>query len=237
MIKFKSGIKGDGTFVDEKAKTMEESKDFEDPEAFYNSLLAENCDAAKGWVKSLDMKETDKVPVSMQMHMRPIEGRSIKMIRTDAVFKGIDKSQFVGFMDDFQNNRSDPNIIKMETFEKKDGYQILYIQSKMPMMMTNRDSLLSLEKIDKEDGRLLFVIRTVKRDDLMPEQEGFIRMEQCKASMSEQKGEDLHMTEFSNMNLKGYFPVRLMNMVLGSMIQAGIGQMYEKMKAQPVKKW
>ena len=37
-----------------------------------------------------------------------------------------------------------------------------------------------------------------------------------------QDGEDLKVTDFSHMDLKGYFPVRIMNMMLGTMMSKGI---------------
>jgi len=78
------------------------------------------------------------------------------------------------------------------------------------------------------------VIQSIKRDDIMPEREGIIRMEFFKASMCEQKGKDIHITEFSNMDMKGYFPVRLMNMMMGSMVSKMMPKMYEKVKAFPI---
>ena len=107
---------------------MTEAQSFDDPEGFYSKLLAENCDPAKGWVKNLEMQETEKLPITMKMHMRPIEGSSIKMIRSEFVFKGMDLSQYVAFLDDFENQQRDsPNIIKLEVFEKKDNSSILYV--------------------------------------------------------------------------------------------------------------
>jgi hypothetical protein len=43
-----------------------------------------------------------------------------------------------------------------------------------------------------------------------------------KAMMLKQEGEDLRIVDFSNMDLKGYFPVRIMNMMMGTIMGKGI---------------
>ena len=73
------------------------------------------------------MKESVKVPMTMQMHTRPTEGSNMKMIRSDMVMKGIHISQFVGYCDEFEKQQTEnPSVIKLEIFEKKDGNCILY---------------------------------------------------------------------------------------------------------------
>ena len=92
------------------------------------------------------MKATEKVPQSIQMHMRPIEGSNIKMIRSDIVMQDVDQSQFIGFCDDFENQQKDqPHLIEMKVFEKKEGSSLIYSHSKMPLMSA-RDSLISFER-------------------------------------------------------------------------------------------
>ena len=39
-----------------------------------------------------------------------------------------------------------------------------------------------------------------------------------KAIKVEQVGPDVELTDFSSMDMKGYFPMRLMNMMIGSMM-------------------
>jgi hypothetical protein len=75
----------------------------------------------------------------------------------------------------------------------------------------------------------MYITQTCQHKDY-PERPGVIRMEMFKATMAEQKGNDLHVLEFSNFDMKGYFPVRLMNMMLGSMVSKGMNEFYNKIK-------
>lgn len=48
-----------------------------------------------------------------------------------------------------------------------------------------------------------------------------------KTQMITQDGLDLKVKDFSHIDLKGYFPVRIMNMMLGTMMGKGIPKMRE----------
>jgi hypothetical protein len=76
-------------------------------------------------------------------------------------------------------------VVEMKVFEKKENSSIIYSEQKMPMMMSNRDNLCLFERVKQQDGRLLFIVQSIKRDDLVPEKEGVIRMDFYKASMAE----------------------------------------------------
>ena len=39
----------------------------------------------------------------------------------------------------------------------------------------------------------------------------------------------LHLLEFSNMDMKGYFPMKMMNMFMGSMLAKGIPELKKQM--------
>jgi hypothetical protein len=58
---------------------------------------------------------------------------------------------------------------------------------------------------------------------------GVIRMQMFKAVRVEQVGEDIHLTDFSSMDMKGYFPKRLMNMMLGTMMPKMIKTQRERL--------
>jgi len=79
-------------------------------------------------------------------------------------------------------------------------------------------------------GRYLIIGKAIERDDI-PVAKGCIRMEQYKASMvwNDEAG-DLHLTEFSSFDLKGYFPKALLNMVMSSMASKSVTQFGNKMK-------
>ena len=108
-----------------------------------------------------------------------------------------------------------------------EGYpHIIYSRSKMPMM-TERENLISMEKVPLDDGRTLFLIRSVEHPKY-PVTKKAIRMQYYKASCYQQVGSDLHIKEFSNFSMGGYFPVKLLNMVLASMMAKGITQFVKK---------
>jgi hypothetical protein len=64
ILKYKTGIKDGDKYNDPNDRTMEETKS-QRGEEFYHKLLSENCDPEKGWVKSLDMKATDQLPMEL----------------------------------------------------------------------------------------------------------------------------------------------------------------------------
>lgn len=64
---------------------------------------------------------------------------------------------------------------------------------------------------------MLVTAENVEHDDY-PEQPGVVRMQMFKAVKVEQVGNDVELTDFSSMDMKGYFPMRLMNMMIGSMM-------------------
>lgn len=50
----------------------------------------------------------------------------------------------------------------------------------------------------------------------VPEIPGVVRIQMFKAVKIEQVGDDIVLTDFSNMDMKGYFPMRLMNMMVAT---------------------
>ena len=131
--------------------------------------------------------------------------------------------------------KNDPNFEELQVFEKTETDFILYSRRKpIGPITTARDSLLKMTKVKRDDGKVLIITSSVKRDDLMPEKEGIIRMDHYKASLFEQKGDDLHLVDFTSTDMKGYYPPRLMNMIMAGMVPKGIKGLYAKMKAMPI---
>ena len=122
-----------------------------------------------------------------------------------------------------------PQVVEFKMIEKGEHHWIMYSQGKGIMLMSPRDNLIKLTRHPQPDGKILYITQTTTHKDY-PERDGIIRMDIFKATMAEQKGPDLHVLEFSNFDMKGYFPVRLMNMMLGSMVSKGLGEFYERMK-------
>jgi hypothetical protein len=105
---------------------------------------------------------------------------------------------------------------------------LLYSVSKMPMM-TERENLVSQYKKELGDGRTLFLSRSVDRPEY-PRRKNSIRMDMYKASVFHEDGDDLRVVEYSNMDLGGYFPAKLLNMIMANMMSKGMITFYKKLK-------
>lgn len=55
-------------------------------------------------------------------------------------------------------------------------------------------------------------------------------MDMFKASIYYEDGDDLFFKEYTNFDMGGYFPVRLLNLVMTSFMSKGIKQFYQKLR-------
>ena len=58
-------------------------------------------------------------------------------------------------------------------------------------------------------------------------------MHMLSSAIVRMEGDHLYMTEFTQMDLKGYVPAKLMNMVLSGMAKASVADMYAKLQKMP----
>ena len=93
--------------------------------------------------------------------------------------------------------------------------------------MSLRDSVLSLEQIDLDDGRSVFINKAADHPNF-PVSTKAIRMDYSRVAHAFEDGDDTRYVEFGHMDMKGWFPARLMNMMLGT-------QMTEHMKDMCIK--
>lgn len=56
-------------------------------------------------------------------------------------------------------------------------------------------------------------------------------MNMLSAAIARMEGDYLYLTEFTQMDLKGYVPARLMNMVLSSMAKGSVEDLYKVLKS------
>lgn len=230
VIKFKKqGQKDDENVTD--AGIMETTKGA-DVEEYFNRLHAEGIES---WTKSTEVKESKDKPYYCTIWSRPIPGSKIKMLRSELVFKNVNLKQMEGFFDNLEETmRKAPNVKEFHVFEKSEAGMIFYSYSKMPALMSDRDMLIEVKRNKKTETSRLTVLRSIERDDLpIVKKKGVIRMDFYKASLIEQIGEDIKITEYQTMDLKGYFPARLMNMMIGSQLAKGLGPMYKDISSHP----
>ena len=120
-------------------------------------------------------------------------------------------------------------IKEQRTIERIDeNTTIDYWRFKMPMM-SDRDNVMSIHQSLTPDGSEFLYIKTVERDDCPPVP-GVVRMflfTRGLVSINKESPEDtIDYTEISYFNLNGYFPARLMNMVIAGETQKEFQNMY-----------
>lgn len=123
-------------------------------------------------------------------------------------------------------------IKELKTIEKIDeNTQIKYWRLKMPMM-SDRDNVVEMITKDMGDGNTYVQCKSIERDDV-PELPGVVR---CflfvRAFIRDSKEVEnaLDFTEITCFNMKGYFPGRLLNMIIASETQREFGNMYKYLK-------
>jgi hypothetical protein len=125
------------------------------------------------------------------------------------------------------------NLIERRVVNKiSEEEDILYLKIKMPGFMSTRDNLVKKTMSKMPDGATLLTIKSTGGDEV-PEQAGVVRIEMFKTQQYRQdpeNPEDLLITDFTTMDMKGYFPMRIMNMMLGTMMPKSVAKMSETLE-------
>ena len=100
---------------------------------------------------------------------------------------------------------------------------------KMPFM-TNRDCVFAGDMFWQDDGSLLCLAQTIKHDKY-PETKANVRMDMLKLSHFKQEGGDVSAQEFTYMDFKGYFPVKMINLMVSATASKGIEEFAKRVKA------
>jgi len=80
-----------------------------------------------------------------------------------------------------------------------------------------------MQTFDLGEGELLVLSSSIKHPDY-PEKSGVYRMITVKASKIRNTADGIEGCDFNNSDLKGYFPTRLLNMALGSVVVKGMAE-------------
>ena len=82
---------------------------------------------------------------------------------------------------------------------------------------SERDCVVQLDKLPQPDGRTLYVAYSTEQPDY-PIKEKSIRMDLYRATMVKELGVEngISILEFSSFNIGGWFPPRLLNMMMGA---------------------
>ena len=151
------------------------------------------------------------------------------MLRIHASFKNIKKEELLKFFLNPPPGQQEM-MKEMRLIEQIDEKtSVNYWRFKMPMM-SDRDNVLSIHQRDVEGGGDFICLKTVVREDV-PEVKGCVRMflyTRGLVEVNKESPEDtIDYTEVSYFNLNGYFPARLMNMVIASETKKEFSNMYK----------
>lgn len=90
--------------------------------------------------------------------------------------------------------------------------------------MSLRESVCTMEKHEMNDGRTIFITKSIEHPDYPPSKK-MIRLDLYTAGHCIQEGEDCRYLEFSYFDMGGWFPARLMNMMIGAVATAQTKEM------------
>lgn len=214
----------------EETATVTNSLGQQDESVFWAYDKEDPSDATSGWVKKAESKPKDMMQFTL--HSKKTDGK-INIMRNSIVLKGIKKATFDEFAANFEKQMDDKEMKHIKELKVVERHAdntpaLMYSRSKMPMM-TERENLVYIDKKELDDGRTLSIARSVERPEY-PRTKKAIRMDMFKASVFYEKDGDLHLTEYSNFDLGGYFPQKLLNMVMANMMSKGMSQFYTKIK-------
>lgn len=176
--------------------------------------------------------------LKIKMYQRPHDLGPLDLIRIDARMNGIRKDTILDMLD--KPPQANQKTIKEFRCVQKfnDYHRIMYTRIKLPLM-TEREQLVNFELQDIDDtdddprkGKRIICIQSINHPDfpVTPEK---VRSDVFKVHMHWQaldNPDDLEYIEFFNFDLKGYMPMRMMNMVISSALSKGIRQVHKNLK-------
>ena len=123
--------------------------------------------------------------------------------------------------------KTNPQIRDFKEIENREGYMLFYYAMNMGVM-SDRDVVCEVKVQKEANGDFTSIAQSIKHPDY-PEVKGRIRMDFLKASRCRDTDGKLEILEFSNMDMKGYFPMKMMNMFMGSAIAKSIPELHKAM--------
>lgn len=101
---------------------------------------------------------------------------------------------------------------KVRDFDENSS--LLYLKIKVPMI-DPREQVIKRTVIKNDDGTYIHLLQSVL-DDEFPITDGIVRAQFYKCQLIKQSAENpknMELTDISNMDLKGHFPPRMINMI------------------------
>merc|ERR1712127_1025800 len=104
--------------------------------------------------------------------------------------------------------------MKILEYNQETKDTLMYQRFKMGALCNDREMLMHIKTYPVEEGKTLRIVFTATDRTDIKVAKDCVRAQIYDATFTEQVGNDVHMVKFQNMDLAGYFPARLMNMIL-----------------------
>ena len=236
MIEFKKVMDKDGT-KNEVENALELNADNVSTKV-YDDLDAESLELnnPKGWLKKTDMDDK-KLEVTCSIYARPMEGSKLQLIRMDACFKGgLNMDHLSLYMKDLVlNMKTDPNMIEVKIlkFSENPAFgtdypEVMWFVMKMSGMAA-RSAVMEFNRTDQPDGSQYLIQKSIEHPDY-PDDGKYIRMDAFSAAKAFPIEGGFAYREYSSYNMKGWFPPRLLNMLIGASATAQIKEMQKSLQ-------
>ena len=200
------------------------------PDDFWKLANEDVNDKALKWKKAMEYKK--KNGISLILYMRPMEGSKISLAQSRFTVEDCSVKMISNYISDHKNYSNNPMITKFDMIEQSATKMMFYMVMKMPLGVTNRDVVMNMDWYWQDDGSLL-VLQSGCKHDKYPEQKGMIRIDTMKLSHFKNEGTSVVGQEFSNIDFKGYFPKKMINMVISATASKGIAEFAKMVKKMP----
>ena len=162
----------------------------------------------------MESKETDGL--AYLIHQRPMEDSAVNMVRSDVTMRGISMKTFEQFGNAIEKVMGEASAI--ESFKILERHsngmpKVGHMITKKIPFISQRENVLEIGWEDISEKQKFAFKRSIKRNDI-PEKDNIIRIQMLSLQLITEDGPDIKYTEFSNFNLGGMIPARLLNMAM-----------------------
>lgn len=226
MLKFKKGA----VDVEEVPTGGSAQTETKGEDLFWDLYKEDIGDPKNKWRKALSVKYVKEgFTGAIYQKPNPFPGTSIDLMRFDLDVKNCTRDIWCEV---FKFGPPIKNIKCQEVVEEVGPQErIIYLRQQIPIM-SDREHLIRWKRIDLENKQTLLILQTVQHK-AKPIIKGVVRAQILKIQLLKQdeaNPADMKITDFTSMDLKGYFPSRLMNMAIANMISIGILEVAAKVK-------
>lgn len=127
----------------------------------------------------------------------------------------VNMMQVESFINNFDTKNTDPVVESMTVLARDEVHKygtITRIISKIPMM-TKRESIMAMKRIELPNGELAYLMNTVEHPDF-PRNNQYVRIDWFKGVKFTQLPDgSMDAIEFMQFDMGGYFPLAMLNMM------------------------